>query len=95
MTPTYFKRISLFLIPLMTLGFAACSKEESKTPVEIGNELGILHWGNGTEVADVDPQISTGVPEHHIIIALFEGLVAKDPQTLEIIPATAESWTVC
>ncbi len=94
MTPTYFKRISLLLIPLMTLGLAACSKEESKTQVELGNEQGILHWGNGTEVADVDPQITTGVPEHHIIVSLFEGLVQKDPKTLEIIPASAESWEV-
>ena len=94
MTPTYFKRISLLLIPFLTLGLMACSKGDSKSQVELGNEQSILHLGNGTEISDVDPHITTGMPEYHIQMALFEGLVAKDPKTLEIIPAVAESWTV-
>ena len=94
MTPTSFKRISLLFLSTLTLGLSGCSSEDSQTPVQSGTEMGILHFGNGTEISDVDPHITTGMPEYRIQMALFEGLVAKDPKTLEIIPATAESWTV-
>ena len=94
MTPTSFKRIPLIFLSTLTLGLAACSSEDSQTPVQQGTEQGILHYGNGTEISDVDPHITTGMPEYRIQMALFEGLVAKDPKTLEIMPATAESWTV-
>ena len=36
----------------------------------------------------------TGVPESNIVNALFEGLVYKDAETLEVQPGMAESWTV-
>lgn len=71
---------------------SACGSHESN--VDSGNRLGILHWGNGTEPQELDPHIVTGVPEHHIIIALLEGLVAKDPVSLEPVPATAAHWQV-
>ncbi|MFL0810080.1 MAG: peptide ABC transporter substrate-binding protein [Agarilytica sp.] len=70
----------------------ACS-EKSKTPVEIGNELGIFHKGNGTEPSDIDPHTTTGMPEYHIQHAIFEPLVSLNPETLEPMPAVAESWT--
>lgn len=54
----------------------------------------ILDFGNGAEVQDLDPHIVTGVPEHHIIVELFEGLVQVDPKTLDPIPGVAESWSV-
>lgn len=73
-------------------GLAGCTKKE--TLVDEGNRLGILHRGNGTEPQDLDPQIVTGVPEHHIITALFEGLVAQNPKDLSPEPGMAESWTV-
>ncbi|GAB5413591.1 MAG: ABC transporter substrate-binding protein [Congregibacter sp.] len=34
----------------------------------------------------------TGVPENHLIRALFEGLAVKNPYTLEPEPGVAESW---
>ncbi len=71
---------------------AACGGGESN--VERGNREQVLHWGNGTEPQELDPHIVTGVPEHHIIIALLEGLVLKDPSTLEPIPGVAERWTI-
>ena len=40
------------------------------------------------------PHIATGVPEHKIITALMEGLVAKDSKTLEPRPAVASSWDI-
>lgn len=62
--------------------------------VTTGNRDGILHWGNGTDPQELDPHIVTGVPEHHILTALLEGLVLKNPETLEPIPGVAERWEV-
>ncbi len=87
------KIFSTLLASVILLGCISCG-ETTKTPVEIGNENGILHLGNGSEPSDVDPHTTTGMPEYHIQMAIFEGLVSKDPQSLEVIPATAESWTV-
>lgn len=72
--------------------FTGCSP--GKTRVEVGNEKQILHYGNGDEIEGLDPQTSTGVPEHNIISALFEGLVSEDPKDLHPVPGVAESWDV-
>lgn len=77
---------------LTTLLLSGCSGGESN--VTTGNRDGILHWGNGTDPQELDPHIVTGVPEHHILTALLEGLVLKDPATLEPIPGVAESWVI-
>lgn len=71
---------------------SGCGNGESNT--ESGARQQILHWGNGTEPQELDPHIVTGIPEHHIIVALLEGLVLKDPATLEPIPGVAERWTI-
>ena len=87
---------NLNLTVIMTLAvfltLAGCGSSESN--VEEGNRTGVLHWGNGTEPQSLDPHIATGVPEHHIIMALMEGLVHKDSDTLGPTPGVAESWTV-
>ena len=75
-----------------SLTLTGCGDGESN--VERGNREQILHWGNGTEPQELDPHIVTGVPEHHIIVALLEGLVLKDPATLEPIPGVAKRWTI-
>lgn len=53
-----------------------------------------MSFNNGTEVQTLDPGTITGVPEGRIARAIFEGLVTKDPRTLEPIPGAAESWCV-
>ncbi len=68
----------------------ACSSGESN--VTRGNREGILHYGNGTEPQGLDPHVVTGVPENHLIRAMFEGLAVKNPYTLEPEPGVAESW---
>ncbi len=88
-----FKNLLKFSAVLSTLFIYSCS-ENSKTQVEIGNEQGILLRGNSTEPSDIDPHTTTGMPEYYIQMAVFEALVAKDPKTLEIIPAVAESWNI-
>ena len=52
----------------------------------------VLRYVSGPEPESLDPQVGTGQVEQRIYLALFEGLVEYDPQTLEPIPALAESW---
>lgn len=78
--------LSLFVFSI------ACT---SKTTLVTQNTLKkILLKGNGAEPQDLDPHIVTGVPEHHILTALFEGLVAEDPKDLSPVPGVAESWKI-
>jgi len=77
---------------LAFLSLVGCSSGENN--VTTGNRDGVLHWGNGTDPQELDPHIVTGIPEHHILAALLEGLVAKDPATLEAIPAVAKTWDI-
>ena len=84
-------RLTVFVLIITSL-LTACGSGESN--VTSGNRDGILHWGNGAEPQELDPHIVTGVPEHHIIVALLEGLVSKDPYTLNPTPAVAKSWDI-
>jgi oligopeptide transport system substrate-binding protein len=47
---------------------------------------------NATNIQSLDPTQITGVPEHRIYMALFEGLVGYDPKTATAVPGVAESW---
>ncbi len=49
---------------------------------------------NGAEPQTLDPSLVSGVPEHRIYMALFEGLVINDPKTCLAAPGVAEKWTV-
>lgn len=80
--------LSIFSLLLMS----GCDLGPSN--VESGTRDQILHLGNGTEPKDLDPHTVTGVPEHKIISALFEGLISPNPQTLAPEPGIAASWTI-
>ncbi|MDG1937796.1 MAG: peptide ABC transporter substrate-binding protein [Pseudomonadales bacterium] len=77
---------------LLALFLSGCDLGPSN--VESGTNNQILHLGNGTEPKDLDPHSVTGVPEHNIISALFEGLVTVNPKTLAPEPGTAASWAI-
>ena len=47
---------------------------------------------NQGEVSSLDPAVATGIPEGRILMALYEGLTALDPETLKPIAACAVSW---
>lgn len=47
---------------------------------------------NGAEPATLDPAAITAIPEGRIVRAIFEGLVVRDPETLEPRPGVAERW---
>ena len=87
---------SLRLLVAAALFLAACSPKQParETATSSGKTAQILHKGNGAEPADLDPQIVTGVTEHHLIMALQEGLVIEDPQDLHPIPGVAEKWDI-
>ena len=86
-------RILTFFIGLVLV--SGCS--ENVTPVDSGLEKQIYHHGNGSEPQGIDPHIVTGVPEHHILISLCEGLTIPNPNPKDsngYIPGTAESWSI-
>ena len=78
---------------LAALALPGCSYHH-ETNVESGRREQILHFGNGDEPQEIDPHVTTGIPEFHIMQALYEGLVSKDPKTLEIVPGVAASWEI-
>src|SRR2546426_1762388 len=68
-----------FVIVVAAVAFSAtwfgCARRE--TAVQRGNREQVLLRGNGAEPQDLDPQTVTGIPEDHILLALFEGLVSE------------------
>ena len=93
----------LTLLLVATIFVAGCGK--SKSPANSTSAASaaagtkaptpqIWHVGNGAEPQDLDPQAITGVPEHKIMMALFEGLAAEDPKDLHPVPGLAESWEI-
>ena len=80
------------LVALLALTLSACGSGEKN--VVSGNATGYLHYGNYAEPQGIDPHLVTGVPESHIVRALFEGLAVKNPITLEPEPGVAERWEI-
>ena len=80
-------------IPFLFL-FALVSCGESISPVDSGVDAQILHFGNGSEPQGLDPHIVTGVPEHHLLISMCEGLTIANPKGGENLPGVAESWKI-
>ncbi len=87
-----FSALQFLCVVSASLALLACGSGESN--VIQGNRDGILHFGNGTEPQGLDPHVVTGIPESHIVRALFEGLTVKNPYTLESEPGVAQSWEV-
>ena len=77
---------------LLAFILASCGK--SVSPVDSSIETGVFHFGNGSEPQGIDPHIVTGVPEHHILISLCEGLTIPNLNSGSNLPGAAESWTV-
>lgn len=80
-------KVEIFYTFLIVIFFCSCSSYKSVDT----NELLV---GNGAEVQDLDPATVSGVTEHRVLSALFEGLTSLDPKTLEPIPAVAEKWDI-
>ncbi len=68
------------------LFLASCGKPPATSTAKI------LLVGNSAEPQDLDPHVVTGVPEHHLISALLEGLVIDHPSGHGVAPGVAERW---
>ena len=90
MTRIHAEPIALALCAVAALAIATgCGGEDAA--FETGN---MLRVGNGAEPQDLDPHVVTGVTEHRVLSALFEGLAGVDPATLAPTPGVAASWDV-
>ena len=83
---------NLVLLPILFLLISNCSSNVS--PVDSGLENQIFHFGNGSEPQGLDPHVVTGVPEHHLLISLCEGLTTEHPKGGPSQPGAAESWEI-
>jgi oligopeptide transport system substrate-binding protein len=79
--------LSLVLAGLLAL--AGCSSSGQYFGKVAPPDQQRLVYVNGTEPETLDPTKSTGVPESHIIDALFEGLTKYHPKTMEPTAALA------
>ena len=96
--PQSFRRFVPLIAGVACLLAAGCARPEASpvTPGSATQAKGgkILRVGNGAEPQDLDPQTITGTPEYHLMIALFEGLVALAPDGNSLEPGVAERWEV-
>ncbi len=74
-------------------GRAAARNEAYSLTLQEANAHKILLLNVGSEPRTLDPQEAQGVTEHHIIMAMIEGLVAPsiDDQS-KIVPGMADRW---
>lgn len=79
---------------LVLLSVLSSCTQQGESPVDIANRQGILLVGNGSEPQGLDPHIVTGVPENHLLAALFEGLVGRSAGGIETEPGLASSWDI-
>ena len=88
--------ISLAAIGLASVILIGCGSggNETGSGGPGGPELKILKITVGSEPEDVDAFVVPGVPDHHIIASLTEGLVAEDPVDLHPVPGVAEKWDI-
>ncbi|MCC5024896.1 MAG: hypothetical protein J6386_19830 [Candidatus Synoicihabitans palmerolidicus] len=85
------RNVQLVVMEVVAIGgVVGCSRSERLA--DVGVKEGILHLGNGAEPPDLDLHVVTGVPEFHIMDALFEGLVDIDPETQEPAPGVVQRW---
>ena len=82
----------LYLTLTVIIFISGCSS--SLSPVDDGLDKQIFHFGNGSEPQGIDPHIVTGVPEHHLLISLCEGLTSSNPNGGANLPGAAESWDI-
>jgi oligopeptide transport system substrate-binding protein len=89
------RRACLVFTSLICFALSGCSDKQPSAVTSPAYPSGpkILRVGNGTEPQDLDPHVVTGVPEHKIITALFEGLVTYSPDG-GIAPGVAKYWDI-
>jgi oligopeptide transport system substrate-binding protein len=87
--------IRLGLLAALVAGLMAFhqSRQHRESRVSVAGKNKILLVGNGTEIETLDPHQCNGMPEHHVIGAIFEGLVAPAANDPDADAAgAAASW---
>lgn len=72
----------------------AAAPAAAPAPAATKSDEVVFRIANGAEPESIDPAQIQGVPEHRIYEALFEGLVATNPEDASSVPGLAESWDV-
>ena len=69
------------------------SRQHRELRVTVAEKNKVLLLGNGTEIETLDPHQCNGMPEHHVIGAILEGLVAPAADNPDAdAPGAAASW---
>jgi ABC-type oligopeptide transport system substrate-binding subunit len=84
--------VSLFALALLAVACSAGAKNEPYFGKIQPPEGQVLRYVSGTEPQSLDPQYMTGQPESRIAVALFDGLVEYEEQTMGQRPSLATSW---
>jgi oligopeptide transport system substrate-binding protein len=87
-------RLLVIFSGIILIAISSSCSLDWESNVDSGNRDQILHYGNGEEPQEIDPHLTTGIPEFNIQLALFEGIVSKHPSDLSIQPGVAESWDI-
>ena len=83
----------LILFALAGLFWFHTERQHRPTRIEGATKSKTLILGNGSEPETLDLHLATGQPEHHLFTALFEGLVAPQPDNPDANgPGAAASW---
>lgn len=86
--------IAMLLLMVVPAFIFAGGDQEADAAAPAAADPVVFRFNNGAEPESLDPAVIEGVPEHAIYMCLFEGLVSYDPESLDAVPGTAESWEV-
>jgi oligopeptide transport system substrate-binding protein len=96
-------RIALVLVSILLAARATAAQAAADADWKKHLQPDSDHWksvaqdlvfNNDTEPETLDPGLMTGVPESRLGLALFEGLIAYDPETLAARPGMASAWEI-
>src|SRR5262245_57139101 len=81
---------AIYLGALMVVGLVAVGWAVRRSQLPPAD----FTFGNESEVASVDPALTTGIPEARIVYSLFEGLCRPRPDNGFPEPGVAEKWDI-
>ena len=85
------------LLPALLLFLVACSAPEPPRERQTVNGKfygGVFNANESEELRGLFPLSLTQAAAHRIGAQIYEGLVRLDQESLAVVPALAESWTV-
>src|SRR5439155_315036 len=94
MRPKWFNAFAVAVISAVVLG--ACTTQQpgsGSSPTAAARQGGTFRYGQSGDAAALDPWNVTDGNSLQITEQIFESLVAYKPQTFEIVPNLADSWT--